>query len=147
MLFLVVVSQTEIQLSINTVPTGWLPRCLSGKELACRFICVQGLPSGTQPEQDTSLVAQEGDAGDLGSIPGLGSSPGGGNGNPLQYSCLENPMDRRAWRAPVHGAAKSWTCLSIQKEHCSHCCQCSCYNTPLSHRLRNQKIPKVYSVR
>ena len=42
-------------------------------------------------------------AGDLGSIPGLGRSPGGGNGNPLQYSCLENPMDRGAWWAPVHG--------------------------------------------
>jgi len=42
-------------------------------------------------------------AGDLGLIPGLGRSPGGGNGNPLQYSCLENPMDRGAWWAPVHG--------------------------------------------
>ena len=46
-------------------------------------------------------------AGDLGSIPGLGSSPGGGHGNPLQYSCLENPMDRGAWRATVHGVAKN----------------------------------------
>ena len=42
-------------------------------------------------------------AGDMGSIPGLGRSPRGGNGNPLQYSCLENPMDRGAWRATVHG--------------------------------------------
>ena len=41
-------------------------------------------------------------AGDLGSTPGLGRSPGEGNGNPLQYSCLENPMDRGAWRATVH---------------------------------------------
>ena len=47
--------------------------------------------------------------GDLGSVPGLGRSPGEGNGNPLQYSCLENPMDRRAWQATVHGVAKSWT--------------------------------------
>ena len=46
-------------------------------------------------------------AGDLGSIPGSGSSPGEGNGNPLQYSCLENPMDRGAWWATVHGVAKS----------------------------------------
>ena len=46
---------------------------------------------------------------DLGSIPGLGRSPGEGNGNPLQYSCLENPMDRRAWWATVHGVAKSQT--------------------------------------
>ena len=41
-------------------------------------------------------------------IPGSGRSPGGGHGNPLQYSCLENPMDRGAWRATVHGVAKSW---------------------------------------
>ena len=45
-------------------------------------------------------------AGDLGSIPGLGRSPGEGNGNPLQYSCLENPMDREAWRATVRGVAR-----------------------------------------
>ena len=51
-------------------------------------------------------------AGDLGSIPGLGRSPGEGNGTPLQYSCLENPMDRGAWRATVHGVAKSQTRLS-----------------------------------
>ena len=51
-------------------------------------------------------------AADLGSIPGLKRSPGGGNGNPLQYSCLENPMDRGAWRAIVHRVTKSWTQLS-----------------------------------
>ena len=49
---------------------------------------------------------------DPGLIPGLGRSPGKGNGNPLQYSCLENPMDREAWQATVHGVAKSWTQLS-----------------------------------
>ena len=48
-------------------------------------------------------------AGDLGSIPGSGRSPGEGNGNSLQYSCLENSMDRGAWRATVCGAAKSHT--------------------------------------
>ena len=47
-------------------------------------------------------------AGDSGSIPGLEDSPGGGKGNPLQYSCLRNPMDRGAWWATVRGAAKSW---------------------------------------
>jgi len=47
--------------------------------------------------------------GDLGSIPGLGRSPGAGHGNPLQYSCLENSMDRGAWQATVHGVAKSQT--------------------------------------
>ena len=51
-------------------------------------------------------------AGDLGSIPGLGRSPGEGNSNPLLYSCLENPMDRGAWRAAVHGVTKSRTRLS-----------------------------------
>ena len=50
-------------------------------------------------------------AGDPGSIPGSGRSPGEGNGNPLQYYCLENPMDRGAWQATVHGVAKSRTGL------------------------------------
>ena len=50
--------------------------------------------------------------GDLGSVPGLGRSPGRGHGNPLQYSCLENPMDRGAWWATVHGVTKSQTQLS-----------------------------------
>ena len=50
--------------------------------------------------------------GDLDSIPGLGRSPGEGNGNPLQYSCLENPMDGGAWWAILHGVAKSRTRLS-----------------------------------
>ena len=48
---------------------------------------------------------------EVGSIPGLGRSPGEGHGNPLQYSFLENPVDRGAWRATVHGFAKSWTRL------------------------------------
>ena len=50
--------------------------------------------------------------GDLGSIPRSGRSPGEGTGNPLQYSCLENPMDRRVWQVTVHGVAKSQTQLS-----------------------------------
>ena len=49
------------------------------------------------------------DAGDTGSIPGLGRSTGKGNGNSLQYSCLGNPMDRGAWWATVNGVAKNWT--------------------------------------
>ena len=53
-----------------------------------------------------------GDARDVDSIPGLGRSPGERNGNPLQYSCLGNSMDRGAWWARVHGIAKSWTRLS-----------------------------------
>ena len=53
--------------------------------------------------------ANAGDVRELSSIPGLGRSSEGGHGNPLQYSCLENPMDREAWQAIVHGVAKSQT--------------------------------------
>ena len=53
----------------------------------------------------------KGDAGDMDLIPGLGRSSGGGNGNPLQNSCLENSMDRGAWQATVHGVRKSQTHL------------------------------------
>ena len=66
-----------------------------------------------------SLVAQTikesaCNVGDPGSIPGSGRFPGEGNGNPLQYSCLENTMDRGAWWATVHGVTKSWTQLSTR---------------------------------
>ena len=56
-------------------------------------------------------------AGDWGSIPGSGRCPGQGNGNPLQYSCLENPMDRGASQATVHGVTKSWTQLKQLSTH------------------------------
>ena len=56
-----------------------------------------------------NAAVNAGEARDGGSIPGLRRSPGGGNGNPLQYSCLENPMNGGAWQATVHGATKSWT--------------------------------------
>ena len=58
-----------------------------------------------------------GATGDTGSIPGSGRSPGGGHGHPLQYSCLENPMDRAAWWATVHGVAKTWTRLKRLSTH------------------------------
>ena len=58
------------------------------------------------------LKASACNAGDLGSIPGSGRSPGEGNGNPLQYSCLENPMDGGAWWATINGVSKSQTRLS-----------------------------------
>ena len=60
---------------------------------------------------DSEVKASACNAGDLGSIPGLGRSPGEGNGKPLQYSCLENPMDRGAWWAVLHRGAKSQTQL------------------------------------
>ena len=61
--------------------------------------------------------ANAGDAGDPVWIPGLGRFSGGGNGNPLQYSCLENPMDRGTWQATVHGVTKSQTGLVIYHAH------------------------------
>ena len=59
-----------------------------------------------------NLPANAGDLRDAGLIPGSGGSPGKGHGNPLQYSCLENPTDRGAWQATVHGVAKSQILLS-----------------------------------
>ena len=67
---------------------------------------ILGFPGGSDCKESAC------NAGDLGLIPGLGRSPGGGHGNPLQYSYLENPLNRRAWRATVHGVEKSWTQLS-----------------------------------
>ena len=58
-------------------------------------------------------IANAGDMRDMCSVPGSGRSAGGGNGNSLQYSCQENPMDRGAWRAAVPGVTKSWAQLSV----------------------------------
>ena len=80
------ISEDEVFLDLSG-PLIQLPQWLSSKESTCN-------------------------AEDLGLIPGLGRSPGGGRGNPLQYSCLENPMDRGAWHAAVHVVAKSRTQLS-----------------------------------
>ena len=63
-----------------------------------------------------NLPANVGDIGDTALIPGLRRSPGGGHGNPLQYSYLENPMDRGDWCAGVHGVTKSRTCLSTHAD-------------------------------
>ena len=63
------------------------------------------------------LPANAGDARDMGSSPGLGRTPGEGNGNPQQYSCLENPIDRGAWWDMVHGVTKSWTQLKQLRTH------------------------------
>ena len=73
-----------------------------------------GFPGGSE------VKASACNAGDLGSIPGLGNSPGEGNGNPLLYSCPENPMDGGAWWATVHGVAKSWIRLSAFAIHYRH---------------------------
>ena len=68
-----------------------------------------GFPGGTSSKE---LPATHRDLRDVGLIPESGKSPRGGHGNPLQYSCLENPMDRVAWRATAHWVAKSQTQLS-----------------------------------
>ena len=65
------------------------------------------------------LPANAGDIRDVGSIPGSGRSPGGGHGNPLQYSCLENPMGRGAWQATAHRVAQSQTQLKGLGMHAS----------------------------
>ena len=64
-----------------------------------------------------NIPANEGDLRDASLVPGLGRSPGEERGNPLQYSCLENPMDRGAWRAIVHRVAKGWTQLKRPSLH------------------------------
>ena len=71
-----------------------------------RALGLPGVASGKQP------TANAGDTRDLGLISGLGRPPGGGHGNPFQYSCLENPTDRGAWRAAGRGVAESQTRLS-----------------------------------
>ena len=70
-----------------------------------------GFPGGSVGKESAC------NAGDLGSIPGLGKCPGGGHGNPCQYSGLENPMDRGAWRAAVHGVTRSRTQLIDYAQH------------------------------
>ena len=69
-----------------------------------------GFPDGSAGKES---ACNAGDTGDVGSIPGSGRSPEEGNGNLLQYSCLENPMDRGAWWATVQRVAKSWKKLSM----------------------------------
>ena len=71
----------------------------------------QSFPGGSDGKESAC------DVGDMGSIAGLGRSPGGGHGNPLQYSCLENSMDRGAWWATVCRVAKSQTRLSDYTQH------------------------------
>ena len=77
-----------------------------------RSILGDAFPSGRQLPSGSDGKESACNAGDPGLIPGLRRSPGEGYGNPLQYSCLENSMNRGAWQATVHGVTKSWTQLS-----------------------------------
>ena len=88
-----------------------LPR--RGSPLSLLFLAASD--SQVKPMVNNPLV-NAGDIRDTGSIPGLGRSPGGGHGNPLQYSCLENPTDRGAWWVTVHRVTKSRTRLSMHAQ-------------------------------
>ena len=100
-------------------------------------LVVKNLPDGAGDVRDTSL------------IPVAGRSPGGGNGNPLQYSCLENPMDREVWQATVHGVTKSWTqmkWLSTQGQVCAKLCVKPTANIILNGR-RLKAFPLILGTR
>ena len=81
---------------------------------------IQLFSTAENPAVVKNMPAIAGDVRDVGSIPGSGRPPGGGNDNPLQYSCLENPMDRGIWQATVHGVAKSRTHLSNRAHTHTH---------------------------
>ena len=89
-----------------------LPRTAQPDSCLWLFFCYVGLPWWIVGKEPTCSAE------DPGSIPGWGRSPGEGNGNPLQYSCLENPMDRAAWRATVHEVSESQTWLSSSTTFC-----------------------------
>ena len=91
----------------------------------CHLHATLGFPGGSLGKESTCNAE---DAGDLSSFPGLGRTAGGGHGNPLQYSCLENPMNREAWRATVHGVTKSQTRLKLLSMH-----GCICHPSPKFH--------------
>ena len=83
---------------------------------------------------------------DASSIPGSGRSPGGAHGNPLQYCCLENPMDRGAWQVTVHRVAKSWLLLKWLSRHksISDSPKCSCCKTKNDWNVWERKIRPVW---
>ena len=91
-----------------------------------------------------NLPANAEDIRDAGSIPGLGRSPGGGHGNPLQYSCLRNPMDRGAWWATVHGAEKNRTWLKWPSTHTHIYIHTHTHTHP--HPLLNLKVEKILTL-
>ena len=94
-------------LYVNYISESWgkiqMFLCFVFSFLPPLFIYAIIFPGGSDDKESACNV------GDLGLIPGLRTSPGGGHSNPLQYSCLENPMDRGACRATIHGVTESWT--------------------------------------
>ena len=110
----------------------------AGQPTIVSTYCVpEGFPGGSVVRNPP---ASAGDSRDRGSTPGLGRSPGGEHGNPLQYSCLENPLDRGAWRATVHGVAKSRTRLS-NKTAATNVCQ----TLDTSARVLNRHVLLVFT--
>ena len=95
----------QMELSKHLYKPLWVP-CIWYMSGGSHCIICEDFLGGSDSKESSC------NAGDSGLIPGLRRSPGEGNSNPLQYSCLENPMDREVWRASVHGAAKSWKWLS-----------------------------------
>ena len=96
----------------------WQPTHLNNKE---NIRCLMGFPSGSVVK---NLPANAGDTGNSGLILGSGRSSAGGNGDPFQYSCLENPMDREAWLATVQRVTKSWTGLTTHTHTHAHTHTC-----------------------
>ena len=94
-------SQPRDQTHVSCILLHWQMDSLS---VAPRW----GFSDGSMGKESS---CKAGDTGETSMIPGLGRSPGEGNGNPFQYSCLENPMDGGAWQVTVHGVTKSWTRL------------------------------------
>ena len=144
LLSMVTTEQKTNSFPLKLEPTGYFPGCPVVKTpgFHCgeaqvpslvwelRFCMPQGTALKPPPPPKLELILQcfgfpagldckesACNAGDPGSIPGSGRSPGEGHGNPLQYSCLENCMERGAWWFTVHGVEKCWTQLSNKQEH------------------------------
>ena len=105
----------------------WAQRGLLGVASSSSQQQIDWCPTNDRVASQVALVVKNPppNAGDPHLVPGLGKSPGGGHGNPLQYSCLENPMDRGAWWATVHGVTQSWkrlkqlsTCAPRMRQPC-----------------------------
>ena len=98
--------KTKKKFTCNAGDPGSIPRKFPWRRDGLPTPVFLGFPGGSDGKESASNM------GDLSSTPGLGRSSGGGHGNPFQYSCLENSMDRGAWRATVHGITKDRTQLS-----------------------------------
>ena len=99
--------EADMRIQLSSVKPDIKEICKNVNPISLSLIIIfLGFPGGTNGRESAC------NAGDVGWIPGLGTSPGGGHGNSLQYSCLGNSMDRGAWWATVHGVTKSQTQLS-----------------------------------